>query len=182
LHHKLLLADGARMQLGGRNVEVSYHMRQNAMLGKYMFMDTDMVASTVEILSHAPNDDTAQEPVLKQAAKKCAAAGKEAAIERCVNREVEKVAGRGTREDQRFKTMKERTAFYRSSYRFAKTPDDEPSFAVDPSALVAYIENLPLAGNFGSPETGRSVGAKDGREAGSGKKIHALWLAGLDNA
>jgi cardiolipin synthase C len=206
LHHKLLLADGARMQLGGRNVEDAYHMRQNAMLGKYMFMDTDlvadvgpsgqavqasfdrlwnfrsMVASTAEILSHAPNDYAAQEPVLKQAAKKCAAAGRETAIELCVNREVEKVAGRGTREEQRFKTMKERAAFYRSSYRFVKAPNSEPTFTVDPSALLAYIENLPFAGNFGSPAMGRSVGSKDGREAGSGKKIHALWLAGLDNA
>lgn len=206
LHHKLLLADGARMQLGGRNIEDSYHMRQNAMLGKYMFMDTDlvadvgtsgralqasfdrlwrfrtMVASTAEILSHAPNDYAAQEPVLKQAAKKCASAGSDKAIERCVNREVETVAARGVREERRFKTMKERAAFYRSSYRFVRSPDNEPSFALDPSALLAYIENLPFAGNFGSPVSGRSVGARDGREAGSGKKLHALWLAGLDNA
>jgi len=205
LHHKLLLADGARMQLGGRNVEDSYHMRQNAMLGKYMFMDTDlvadvgksgravqasfdrlwnfrqMVASTTEILSHAPNDYAAQEPALKQAAVKCASAGRDTAIERCVNREVEKVAGRGEREELRFKMMKERAAFYRSSYRFVKAPDGEPSFTVDPSALLTYIENLPFAGNFGSSAIGRSVGAKDGREAGSGKKIHALWLAGLEN-
>jgi len=206
LHHKLLLADGARMQIGGRNIEDSYHMRQNAMLGKYMFMDTDlvadvgksgravqasfdhlwnfraMVAATAEILSHAPNGYAAQGPALKQAAIKCASAGRDAAIERCVNREVEKVAGRGAREDLRYKMMKERAAFYRSSYRFVKTPDGEPSFTVDPSALLAYIENLPFAGNFDSPVTGRSVGAKDGREAGSGKKIHALWLAGLENA
>ena len=181
LHHKLLLADGARMQLGGRNVEDSYHMRQNAMLGKYMFMDTDlvadvgssgqavqasferlwnfrtMVASTAEILSHAPNDYAAQEPALKQAAKKCTSAGRGAAIERCVNREVEKVAGRETREEQRFKVMKERAAFYRSSYRFVKTSDDEPSFTVDPSALLAYVENLPFAGNFGSSAIGLSL-------------------------
>ena len=42
LHHKLLLVDQHHVQLGGRNVEDSYHMRQNPLTTKYVFMDTDV--------------------------------------------------------------------------------------------------------------------------------------------
>jgi phosphatidylserine/phosphatidylglycerophosphate/cardiolipin synthase-like enzyme len=47
LHHKVLIADQGQhtfVQLGGRNVEDSYHMRPNPMVSKYNFMDTDMSA------------------------------------------------------------------------------------------------------------------------------------------
>lgn len=48
-HHKLLLvgrdkSDEAFMQLGGRNIENSYHMKMNSISAKYTFMDTDFAA------------------------------------------------------------------------------------------------------------------------------------------
>jgi cardiolipin synthase C len=46
-HHKLLIVDGEQFQLGGRNVEDSYHMKSRIAIegrpakGKYIFIDTD---------------------------------------------------------------------------------------------------------------------------------------------
>lgn len=47
IHHKLLLVDDRFMQLGGRNIEDSYHMKQNSLSKKYTFSDTDF-AATIE--------------------------------------------------------------------------------------------------------------------------------------
>ncbi len=44
-HHKLLLVDGKFAQMGGRNLEDSYHMQPNALSSKYTFMDTDIYFS-----------------------------------------------------------------------------------------------------------------------------------------
>ena len=52
-HHKLIAVDGREFQLGGRNVEDSYHMKSRIPVkegekpkGKYIFMDTDFRAET----------------------------------------------------------------------------------------------------------------------------------------
>ncbi|MBL7671199.1 MAG: hypothetical protein JNM39_12010 [Bdellovibrionaceae bacterium] len=45
-HHKLMVADGTRFQMGGRNVEDSYHT--DGVAQKYTFMDTDYYAETPE--------------------------------------------------------------------------------------------------------------------------------------
>jgi phosphatidylserine/phosphatidylglycerophosphate/cardiolipin synthase-like enzyme len=44
IHHKILLIDGRYLQLGGRNIEDSYHMKANPLIAKYIFMDTDFAA------------------------------------------------------------------------------------------------------------------------------------------
>lgn len=41
-HHKILLVGERFLQLGGRNIENSYHMKPNTMTDKYIFMDTDV--------------------------------------------------------------------------------------------------------------------------------------------
>ena len=43
-HHKLLLVDGKEFQIGGRNIEDSYHMSPSPLVRKYLFMDTDVHA------------------------------------------------------------------------------------------------------------------------------------------
>lgn len=53
VHHKLLVVDGSKFQLGGRNIEDSYHTDQvkkaiPEATGKYTFMDTDFYAETRE--------------------------------------------------------------------------------------------------------------------------------------
>lgn len=52
-HHKLVAVDGREFQLGGRNIEDSYHMKSRIPVkagekpkGKYIFMDTDFRAET----------------------------------------------------------------------------------------------------------------------------------------
>ncbi len=44
-HHKLLAVGNRYFQLGGRNIENSYHMKQNDLSQKYTFMDTDFAAT-----------------------------------------------------------------------------------------------------------------------------------------
>lgn len=44
IHHKLLLVGERHFQLGGRNIEDSYHMKQNSLSKKYTFSDTDFAA------------------------------------------------------------------------------------------------------------------------------------------
>lgn len=43
-HHKLIMADDDIFQLGGRNIEDSYHMKSNDLSSKYTFLDTDFAA------------------------------------------------------------------------------------------------------------------------------------------
>ena len=47
VHHKLLTVDSQEFQLGGRNIEDSYHMKSRlGTKGKYIFMDTDFHGRT----------------------------------------------------------------------------------------------------------------------------------------
>lgn len=47
VHHKLIIVDGSEFQLGGRNIEDSYHMKERVSgRGKYIFQDTDFHAVT----------------------------------------------------------------------------------------------------------------------------------------
>ncbi|WP_413288679.1 hypothetical protein [Bdellovibrio sp. HCB337] len=41
-HHKILMVGDRFVQLGGRNIENSYHMKRNELTDKYIFMDTDV--------------------------------------------------------------------------------------------------------------------------------------------
>lgn len=90
MHHKLLIADGTYMQLGGRNIENSYHMKANKQAKKYIFMDTDvyveakqgglqvektfndlfsyrsLVATLPQVRAFAPNDSYLQKKYAKK--------------------------------------------------------------------------------------------------------------------
>lgn len=44
-HHKLLAVGDRFFQLGGRNIENSYHMKKNGLSAKYTFIDTDFAAT-----------------------------------------------------------------------------------------------------------------------------------------
>lgn len=206
LHHKLLLVDARRLQLGGRNVEDSYHMRANALLDKYRFLDTDlradvvagggdierafealwgfrpMVATTAEIRRHAPNDMAANADAFAEARAACE---NRPIPERgaCVATAfAERALPLAERERQRAETMAARADRYRAHYAYADAPDPKPSIPVDPGALAAYIENVPFMGGPGAPPARRAYGSENGREAMHGKRIHALWLAGMRNA
>lgn len=98
-HHKLLAVDGTAFQLGGRNIEDSYHMRFHVNptegAGKYIFMDTDfalhsqpggskaveasfdrtfahpMVADLATVQRIMPNDAVQNSPALVAASRTC---------------------------------------------------------------------------------------------------------------
>jgi len=204
LHHKLLLVDKSRLQMGGRNIEDSYHMHPNPLAEKYLFMDTDlyadlapggsrmagtfddlwdfsaMVATLAEVRQHAPNDFAANKEAIGEADKICHDQTDPAAHEACFAREVQ---GRLLSLDQRMsearKEMDENAERYRTEY--LKTIGEQPSavFAVDTSALLTYFENTPFNRSLPAAERARTYGAEAGREAEAGKNITALWLQSL---
>ncbi len=49
-HHKMILVDGYKLLMGGRNIEDSYHIKPSDQLPlkKYIFMDTDFAAELTE--------------------------------------------------------------------------------------------------------------------------------------
>ena len=203
LHHKLLLADNGTLILGGRNVEDTYHMHTNPLLQRYRFLDTDlrvdlrhpmpalgrtferlwdfrvMVATLDDVLAHAPND------FLMATVKADALCGRveetqdSAAFDDCRVRVFAQHADADYRIAEAEASMRERAERYRRDYHPAPADQRSPLLPVDPQARLYYLENLPLRPS----EPGvRSYGAANGREAESGKAIHAVWLAGLRNA
>lgn len=55
------------------------------------------------------------------------------------------------------------------------------SIEVDAGASLYYIENIPFSGRYGDTLEGRSYGARNGREARSGKRIHSVVLNSLES-
>jgi len=200
LHHKLLLIDQQIVQLGGRNVENSYHMNPNPLASKYIFMDTDvrlelnapdpqitatferlwnfttMVASLDEIRKHAPNDFLMNLDLYKQANNLCINLqmhNQTTDIQNCVDQYYQQ---HYMSLDQRLlkvkQTMADRINRYQNNYK-QQTQSASKSFAIDNQAEVYYLENFPFYKNK------RGYGAIDGKEADYGKNIHATWLAAL---
>lgn len=201
MHHKFLLADESQMQIGGRNMEDLYHMRPNRLLAmKLVFQDTDlridlkdggadvrasfdamwnfrtMVAAIDEIRVHAPNDFAVNKPALKAAIRSCRSASparRGACIARAFGR---RAIGLEKRIGREFKLMKRHAATYRSRYRSLPTALKRPSFEVDSTAMLAYVENLPFRKTWLPGAKRRAYAAKSGREASNGKRINALLL------
>jgi putative cardiolipin synthase len=207
LHHKLLFVDTSLLQLGGRNIEDSYHMRPNELIEKYIFLDTDlrlevksgggdikkafedlwnfrrMVASTGEIRQHAPNELSANFDAYEEAEKICATVEKKEQQEACITKEFEKRSLTiPEREERRYQITRKNAERYWQEYRYATGPDLSPVLPVDQSAFMVYVENLPFLGGPEEAKTRRSYGAQNGEAAVHGKRIHALWVAGLENA
>ena len=204
-HHKLLLIDGKEFQLGGRNIEDSYHMSPSPLVQKYLFMDTDvrvklrkeepsmrrafesiwqftpMVASLHDIRQHAPNEFLFAH---KEAKKTCEGLHPEKddpEYQSCYQRTFGEAKDLDERMEQLYQDMLARVETFHQEYGPSNDSQRSPSFLLDPTAEAYYIENLP----FGRPEAGkrpvRSYGAHNGLEGESGKYIHNLWLAALRN-
>jgi phosphatidylserine/phosphatidylglycerophosphate/cardiolipin synthase-like enzyme len=209
LHHKLLLVDSHKVQLGGRNVEDSYHMNLNSMAAKYIFMDTDvvlqldenqnngltmtfeklwgfrdMVATIADIQQHAPNDVLIS---MNYASERCDANRQEgegkAKYEQCLENAMQTLSKipLSDRVEDWLKHTQEHANEYNKNYKPKDVSARSQQFSIDDSADVYYIENLPF--NIATPESSlaRSFGALNQREGDSGKHIHATWLAALNN-
>lgn len=196
IHHKLLLADNNELLIGGRNIENSYHMDKNPS-GKYVFMDTDihmslseksgvkvqatfndlwnfkvMVATTDEILRHAPNDTQVELDKCAKAAKDAATCFASVSVQLTTQKGLD--ASRRTRELDALSILNDRANEFDKNLR--KNPGSSPSFVVDRDAKISYIENIPFTlGN----KTKRNYGAKLNSEEDSGKYIHKLWMKGM---
>jgi phosphatidylserine/phosphatidylglycerophosphate/cardiolipin synthase-like enzyme len=205
LHHKFLLVDRRHFQLGGRNVEDAYHMHPNALVTKYLFMDTDavldlaaggeqversftdlweldrMVATLAEVRQHAPNDLIANLDGYHAAEVACESEKGKAGYEACVDREYQaRFQDLATRMDQRQQTLNAHARIYQAVYvpTIAAEPA-APNFAVDRDASVFYLENLPFDRHLAAAERRRLYGARNGHEGEDGKAIHEVWLRSL---
>ncbi|MEO8249803.1 MAG: phospholipase D-like domain-containing protein [Burkholderiales bacterium] len=191
LHHKFLLADGATLVLGGRNVEDAYHMHAGPLSAKYTFMDTDvrlqlaspdaalpasfdrlwnlhgMVATIEEVRQHAPNDLLENFSVLTAAQDACGQGREQVCVDREVNQHFvpldRRLAIIGAEHNRRVRR-------YATDYHPAAEPAPMP---IDAGATIHYLENLPVV-------DGRRVyGVPHDQQAQSNKHIHALWRSAL---
>ncbi len=198
-HHKLLLADDARLQMGGRNVEDSYHMKPNDLTEKYVFMDTDlyaeiaeggkgvgqdfdalwnfkpMVATIAEVRQHAPNDFVANLDAYREAEKECKGTEEPQAREKC---RTEHVAAKWKSLSQRMaaaeQTLERNAGIYQT--RYTPQPSESPEITADAGATLTYLENLPFNPRLRPTKRRRIYGAVNGHEGKSGKGIHEAWV------
>ena len=205
-HHKLLLIDGQHLQIGGRNIEDSYHMSPSPLVQKYLFMDTDvqmhlpekepamsqaferiwkftpMVAGLEDIRQHAPNEFLLAHNTAKGTCEAAKGKGEDPHNQACYEQAFGKAPDLNDRIRMLYKNMLAQVETFRLKYRPLKPSQRSPHFSLDPQAEIYYIENLP----FERPQEGqrpvRSYGALNGLEGESGKYIHNLWLAALRNA
>lgn len=203
-HHKFLLADTSHVQLGGRNVENSYHMHPNPLVEKYIFMDTDLVATLAgdggqklesaferlwqfkpmvatlgEVRAHAPNEMLENLEAYSQAEKACADIPQGAMLETCVNGKFQLTA---KSLDQRIAEQNVRMARNADRYRNTYAASIQPAagLAVDASAQLYYLENLPFDKALPQADMKRFYGAQAGAEGAGGKHITQVWLQALD--
>ncbi len=186
-HHKILLVDGYFLQLGGRNLENSYHMDQNPLTAKYTFMDTDAALYFTKggaELAKSYDDFFAYNRL------------------QATPEEIRQVTSEESRNNQILNQWKEdmvRLANeYLSQYKepvqspeFVETI--KPNFKIDlgKDSTVAYLENLhyfnrEIETNQTYPrpvepkKRAKLYGAKSGQEIESGKAIHAVLYQALE--
>ncbi len=211
IHHKLLVADDVSIQLGGRNIEDSYHTQPSPLTAKYTFMDTDMavklkapdtsvgksfdrifemksmVASVQDIRRDVPNDMVQNMDQTKVAMGMCQEQKKSdfSRYDACVGDTFKKLPFKSleNRMDEAVETMRKNAGIYRTDYKPASTAnkDDSMSARDASSMLLTYVENVPFDRNSRPGSETRIYGSKDGGETKNGKSIHSLWIQSLRN-
>ncbi|MBN7796588.1 phospholipase D-like domain-containing protein [Parahaliea mediterranea] len=197
LHHKLLWVDGRRLQLGGRNVQDSYHMHPGELTAKYVFEDSDlvaeiagggdditasferlwdfraMVATLGEVRAHAPNESLSALAAHGAAMARCEGRPR-SEREVCVASEfAARLRDPGERLADQRQLMQRHLARYRGEYRPAPSA---PALPLDPGARLYYLENLPFR------DGQRGYGAEDDAPDAWSKHIHGQWLAALEGS
>lgn len=192
LHHKLIIADGKEMVLGGRNIENSYHMYTNPS-GKYTFMDTDvrvslnsrggvqvrdsferlfnftnMVATTRDMMTHAPNDVQVVLDSCKEADLRLCAAQ----IPRTADQVRE---SRTTRLHAAIAKLQKNASEYEQTLKVASATTE--TLVIDQGARLSYLENVPF--DKDSKTRVRTYGADAEQESNGGKYIHKVWNRAL---
>ncbi len=200
LHHKLLLVDQTKLQMGGRNVGDSYHMHPNALTAKYVFMDTDvyveldrggdavtrafdklwnfdaMVATLAEVRQHAPNELIANLDIYREVQAACGKGGK--INDACVDGEFPlRARDLATRMNVHAQAMEKKAKIYRTQYLPTVPTVQGTAFTIDAGAILTFLENLPFSKD--AVPLQRHYGASVGQEAAAGKYIHDVWLKSL---
>jgi cardiolipin synthase C len=206
-HHKLLIVDSQKMQLGGRNIEDSYHMKKSDLSSKYTFMDTDfyaelssggkrvesaydrmwefseMVATLKQVSKETPYEFVANGNYWSQAVERC----QKNPTESCLS-EMPKPSDYKTPEqriDLAYQALQKNAETY-NSYRpsalmtWSSNSKDALSAGDVEDALFYYIENLHF--DQDKKRIKRKFGSSWGEERKFGKDIHYLWYEALANA
>jgi cardiolipin synthase C len=203
-HHKLIVADGRVFQMGGRNVEDSYHT--DGYSKKYTFIDTDfyaesdvavrvekaydtlaqfsaMVGDMAKVDRLTPNEYQVNTNQFLGALQGCMQAGQQANLENCVNQGMPKVQGYRTYQarmnEQKDKVSKGKAAFI-SNYNVTEPFNWNPDTSVtDRGATYYYLENTSFNRDVDAKK--RLFGSKVDEEHEHGKNIHASWIRGIEN-
>lgn len=194
VHHKLIMADNRYVQLGGRNVEDSYHMAVSPS-GKYTFMDTDVNAEILDggsdisntfyrmwnfkdsvkslksldsVVVHQFNVRENLMPLMG-AIKACEASRKTPTYGACVEKAA--TAQLPVSMAQRIQNAEQALNSSAAIYDARKIVNNEPTALVmnDVSPFINYIENL----SFTKKSSKRLFGS------GGDKNITELWIQAI---
>lgn len=195
-HHKYLMADGKYFQMGGRNIENSYHMNKNSLTDKYIFRDTDLVlefAKKNDVLNQSFEDlynfeamvtdiDTIKDHQnldmlrsisenynIKKSASKYYTYISRAELNEKIKTLYSNVAASTSDLEKLVASGKSISEAY-GIYDITKN---------NPNAEFIYFENLP----FVTPSKGRTLGFKykEGQTINYGKAIHVAWDSSFRN-
>lgn len=184
-HHKILLIDGHFLQLGGRNIENSYHMDQNPLTAKYTFMDTD---AALYFSQGKEEMERAYDEFFNYYRLQASIA------------EIRAATTNQRTDQQKLEQWKEQMVTLAQQYldQYKEDENDQgkqilkPNFKVELSkeSSLSYLENLhyynrQMDNNRGYPKAvapqlrDKLYGALAGREIESGKAIHAVLYQAL---
>ncbi len=209
-HHKLIVADGKVFQMGGRNVEDSYHTDMYS--EKYTFIDTDfyakadvairvekaydtlwnfkaMVGDMATVDKLTPNEYPVNTMQFLGALDGCVKAATQnpalaAGIEQCVDGNISKVPGYQTM-DARMNAVaakiRDGKKAFLANYKPQERYDWNPNNNIqDADAEMFYLENTSF--NRDVDASKRLFGSQVDFEHENGKNIHAVWIRGIENA
>lgn len=171
-HHKLLAIDDSFIQLGGRNIEDSYHMQPNALTKKYIFMDTDMAvkmskknsdvakaydrlfefkamtATLAQVQTELPNDLVKNIPAVAQAAAACAPVktAQFSRYEQCIEDglKTQVLSTADQRQDEALKTLRQNAEIYRTQYQPKALNSWRNSLSADDSMSKSDVSSMVL--------------------------------------
>ena len=205
VHHKFLMADGKRVQLGGRNIQNSYHMKRNDQLKSYTsFMDTDIylelpeknkeleksfndlfnyravVAKLSEVEQFAPVESYLEKKYLNQT---CSGEDDKEDFQECVD---EAPAFSMKEHKQKlYQTLTQRAQKYVKEYepkrnlplveKYVDLKDKGGVLDISPQAKLYYFENVPYTLDSNGQPSKRVYGTEMDQKTYASKGIHAMW-------
>ncbi len=194
-HHKLLAVDDSFVQLGGRNIEDSYHSSNKDLTHKYLFKDVDMVVEGSNLQIANAQLKIFENPIVTYGREDLELIAPYAAVD-SVTAPTDRmtVAKISTNLNNNVRAcgfaaseLSSDTAIQSLRGKCARNLPKETLHSGQPDTLTAndlnqmstyYVENTP----FLSGTQERAYGATDGREVESGKNMHYALIRKLHEA